>query len=243
MNNEGTGSISNESVSIEELAKARTPLELLYWVELKMDQIGSTDDGERALRLREGLAKQLIEEVYPLAIFGWHKFGNTDRILLQPVIGNQSYDAVVTDLTCEPSSLSYVEITQSHEGETEYLRRLDLQQRGFTFGHSPITKKGTKKTGLQVSVEPQVVHPSDVAKDELERIVDAAKRKAAKDYPTNTSLIIVFDDDGFFQRATDDATLDAFVKKHILNLDLRFSTLYLVGRRKNVFREYSLGKT
>jgi hypothetical protein len=235
--------MSNQHISIEELTAARTPSELLDWVESKLDQIGSTDDGERALRLGEGLAKQLVEEVYPLAIFGWHKFSNTDRILLRPVIGNQAYDAVLTGATGERSSLGYVEITQSHEGETEYLRRLDLQQRGFTFGHSPVTKTGTKKTGLRVSVEPGVFHPSDVAKDELGRIVDAAKRKAAKDYPPNTSLIIVFDDNAFFRRATDDASLDVFVKNHILGLDLRFSALYVVGRRKNVFREYSLPKT
>lgn len=69
--------MSKESVSIEELTKKRTPSELLTWVRLKMEQIGSIDDGEKALRLREGLAKQLIEEVLPLALFGWHKFGNT----------------------------------------------------------------------------------------------------------------------------------------------------------------------
>ena len=60
--------MSNEGISIEELTKKRTPSELLSWVKRKMDQIESTDEGERVLRLREGLAKQLMEEVYPLAI-------------------------------------------------------------------------------------------------------------------------------------------------------------------------------
>jgi len=233
--------MSNEGISIEELTKKRTPSELLSWVKRKMDQIESTDEGERALRLREGLAKQLMEEVYPLAIFGWRKFGNTDQILMQPIIGNQSYDAVVTDLRSKPTSQSYVEITQSHEGENDYLRRLVLQQRGITFGHSPVIKKGTKKTGLQISIPLQVVSSNEVARDELRRIIDAAKRKTAKDYPINTSLVIVFNDDFFFRRAIDDATLDTFIKKYILKLDLRFSTLYLVGWQ-NVFREFSLGK-
>jgi len=233
--------MSNQGISVEELTKERTPSELLSWVKWKMDQIASTDEGERAVRLREGLAKQLMEEVYPLAIFGWRKFGNTDQILMQPIIGNQSYDAVVTNLRSEPASQSYVEVTQSHEGENDYLRRLVLQQQGFTFGHSPVIKKGTKKTGLQVSIPPKVVSPHEVADDELRRILDAAERKAAKDYPMNTSLIIVFHDDWFFRRAVDDANLDAFVKEHILKLDLRFSTLYLVGW-ESVFREFSLVK-
>ena len=72
-----------------------------------------------------------MEEAYPLAIFGWRKFGNTDQILLQPVIGNQNYDAVVTDLRSEPASQSYVEITQSHEGESDYLRQTTIIMRQF----------------------------------------------------------------------------------------------------------------
>jgi hypothetical protein len=233
--------MSDESISIEELTKKRTPSELMCWVKQKMEQIGATDEEEKALRLHEGLAKQLMEEVYPLAIFGWHKFGDTDRILLQPVIGSQNFDAIVTDLRTKPASQSYVEITQSHEGENDYLRRLVRQEQGFIFMPSDVTKTGTKKTGLKVSVKPNV-NSGEIAENELNRIVDAAKRKAGKDYPTNTSLIIVFDDDRFFQRRIDNATLGAFSRKYILRLDLRFSMLYLVGRRENVFREFNLAK-
>ena len=230
-----------KGIGIEQLTKKRTPSELLSWVKRKMEQIGSTDEGERALRLREGPAKQLMEEVYPLALFGWRKFGNTDQILMQPIIGNQSYDAVVTDLRSKPASESYIEITQSHEGENDYLRRLVLQRQGFAFDHSPVIKKGTKKTGLQVSIPPKAVSPDEVARDELKRIFDAARRKAAKYYPINTSLIIVFDDDLVFRRIVDDAYLDTFVKENILKLDLMFSILYIIGWQ-NVFREFRLGK-
>ena len=58
-----------EHFRIEELAKARTPLALISWVEAKIDETGSTPDGEDTLRLRKGLAKQLVEEVYPEV--GW----------------------------------------------------------------------------------------------------------------------------------------------------------------------------
>jgi hypothetical protein len=234
--------MSNQDIGIDELTKKRTPSELLNWVKWKMDQIGSTDEGERILRLHEGFAKQLIEEVYPLAIFGSRKFGDTDQILMQPIIGNQSYDAVLTDLRSKPASESYVEITQSHEGENDYLRRLDLQRKGFSFGHSPVNKKGTKKTGLQFSINPKVVTPGEVAGGEKKRILDAARRKEAKDYPANTSLIIVFNDDLFFRQAVDDAHLDTFVRENILKLDLRFSLLCLIGWQR-VFREFRLGKS
>jgi hypothetical protein len=232
----------NEVINIEELTKKRTPSELLSWVNWKREQIASTEEGERTLILHEGLKKQFAEEVYPLALFGQRKYGDTDEILMQPIIGNQGYDAVITDLRSEPALESYVEITQAHEGENDYLFRFVLSRQGITFGHSRPIKAGTKKTGLRVSIPPQVVSPSEVATKELKKIVDAAKRKAAKDYPINTSLIIVFEDDWFFRKAVDDRHLDAFVKRNILKLDLRFSMLYLIGW-KITFREFSLGKS
>lgn len=231
--------MSNDVISIEELTLDRTPEELFTWIENKMNHIESTDEGEKSLRLHEGLAKQLIEEVYPLAIFGKHKFGNTDQILLKPVIGNQKYDAVVTDLRSKPPFQSYIEITQSHEGENDYLRRRVLQEQGFLFIPTHVTKKGTKKTGLGVSVKPNA-NSGEVPGKELNRIVDAARRKAGKDYPTDTSLIIVFDDDHFFKRHVNNSSLDTFVRKYVMNLNLRFAALYLVGRREEVFREFSL---
>jgi hypothetical protein len=234
--------MSNEDISIEELTKKRTPPELMNWVERKIEQIGSTDEGLKALRLHEGLAKQLMEEVYPLALFGVRKFGNTDQVLMQPIIGDQSYDAIVTDLRSSPASQSYVEITQSHEGENDYLRNLELHRQGYVFPRSPVYKTGTKKTRIQVSIPAKAFEVGEIARKELEKIVDAAKKKAGKDYPINTSLIIVFKDDWSFRRVIDDANLDAFAKRYILKLDLRFSTLHLVGWH-SVFREFSIAKS
>jgi len=231
--------MSNEGISREELTKKRTLSELLSWVEWKREQIASTEEGERALILHEGLTKQFEEEVYPLSIFGQRKFGNTDQILMQLVIGKR-YDAVITDLRSNPVSQSYIEITQSHEGENDYLRRLVLSRQGFAF-YGPVDKKGTKKTGLHVAIPPKAFELGEVAEGELERIFDAARRKEAKNYPTNTSLIIFFKDGLNFRQVVDDTQLDTFVKNNILSLDLRFSMLYLVGQHK-MFREFILSK-
>ncbi|NQT31692.1 MAG: hypothetical protein HQ588_05095 [Deltaproteobacteria bacterium] len=233
--------MSNKDISKEELTKKRTPSELHSWLNRRIEQIGSTDEGLEDLRLHRGLAKQLMEEVYPLALFGCRKFGNNDQILMQPIIGNQNYDAVVTDLRTKPASQSYVEITQSHEGENDYLRMVALHKHGYVFKYGTVSKTGTQKTGLEVSVQAEAVEVAKVAKNELGRILDALKRKAGKDYPANTSLIIIFDDTLHFQEVVDSAKLDNFVNTHILTLDLKFSTLYLVGQ-KNVFREFSISK-
>ncbi len=47
--------------------------------------------------------------------------------------------------------------------------------------------------------------------EELSRIVEAAKQKEAKDYPKETSLIIVFDDGCNFRRFVNDKYLNTVV--------------------------------
>lgn len=234
--------MSNERVSPEEITKQRTPSELWNWLIKKVKQICSTQEGIQDFRLQKGLIKQLVEEIGPLAIFGMHKYADNDQILLQPVIGNQPYDAVVTDLRTKPASQTYIEITQSHEGENDYWRRCELLKKGYVFSYAPVIKTGAKKTKMQVSIPPKATSVEERVRNELERIRDAAKRKEGKDYPTNTSLIIFFDDTPPFQEVIDNKKLDSFVNENILNLGLRFSALYLVGSARVISREYSLIK-
>jgi hypothetical protein len=228
-----------ERCSKAEIEKERNPSELYDWLNQKVKQICSTKEGLKDFRLQKGLLKQLVEEVAPLAIFGKQKFDDTDQVLLQPVIGNQNYDAVVTDLRTVPASKGYIEITQSHEGEDDYLRRCELLKEGYVFSKAPVIKTGKGKSRT-VSIPPAATSVEERVKSEMNRILDAAKRKAGKDYPVNTALIISFDDMPPFEKALEvmGTTIDNFVKKEVLNLDLRFSQLYLVGGAKKLFREY-----
>jgi len=118
--------MSNEVISIDELTKKRTPSELRNWLTQKVEQICSTEEGQKDFRLQEGLLKKLPEEIAPLAIFGNRKLGNTGQVLLQPVIGNQPYDAKIINKRTEPASETYIEIAQAHEGQDDYWRRYEL---------------------------------------------------------------------------------------------------------------------
>jgi len=232
----------NEFISKNELTQERTPSELRSWVIEKTGEMGSTQQGRRVLRLQKGFAKQLLEEVLPLSIFGKHKYGDTDQVFLQPVIGNQHYDAVVTDGRTKPATGSFIEITLSHEGRDNYLRRCQLLEKGYVPPYAPVIKSRPKaKKGRAFSIPPEADSVDERVEIELKRILAAAKGKEGKEYHPNTSLIIFFDDARPFQERVDNVGLDGFVSSNVLNLDLRFSTLYLVGRDV-VFREYSLVK-
>jgi len=237
--------MSTKYVSKDEIEKERTPSELWDWLISKVKQICSTPTGLKAFRLqkdKEKLIKKLVEEIAPLAIFGQQKFGNTNKVLLKPVIGSQNYDAEIIDKRTEPTDKCYIEITQAHEGENDYFRRCELLKNGYVFSNAPVIKKGKGKS-LTVSIPPEATPVEEGVKKELNRIVDAAKRKAGKDYPDNTSLIIFFDDAELSEerlKVLNCPTLDDFVKKKLLPLDLRFTMLYLVGEVQELFREYPI---
>ncbi|UCD08247.1 MAG: hypothetical protein JSU79_07775, partial [Dehalococcoidales bacterium] len=216
--------------------------ELQDWLMQKVKQICSTKEGLEAFRLQKGILKKLPEEIVLLAIFGIQKFVDTDQVLLKPVIGSQNHDAIVTDFRTKPASKGYIEITQAHEGENDYFRRCELLKTGFVFSNAPVIKTGKGKN-RKVSILPEATSVEEGVKNELNRIVEAAKKKACKEYPVNTSLIIFFDDMTLSNEKLDVLNypkIDDFVNNDILTLDMRFSHLYLVGEAKEVFREYPI---
>jgi hypothetical protein len=232
----------HEEITESEITIKRTPKELIEWVE---SRIMTTD--EETIRLRKDLAKQLIEEVYPLAIFALKKYGETQLVHIEPKIGNQNYDAILTDDSCSPTSIKYIEVTQSHEGETEHLRAVYLQEHGYVPLTGTIKKAGTKKTGLKVSAEFEAVSVTEEAQKELQKILDAILRKEGKSYPYNTYLVVAFDDGYMFRRAIDVTAIDKFVSDKLLGHSFYFDEVYLVGKKKEIFRQYQLirhgGKT
>jgi hypothetical protein len=82
-------------VTKKEIMMPRTAGEFFVWVEEKIAAIGSSQQGLTALRLRIGLAKQLMEELFPLAIFVQEKYGNSGSVWIEPVIRDQNFDAIL----------------------------------------------------------------------------------------------------------------------------------------------------
>lgn len=188
--------------------------------------------------MQKGLLKNLPEEVAPLALFGIHKYGDTEQVLLQPIISNDNYDSIVFDQRIEPTTITYIEITQAHEGVDDYWRRRELLKTGAVFSKAPVIKTGEGKN-RSVSIPAMATDVEEGVMNEMNRILDSAKKKAVKSYPANTSLVIFFEDSSLSE-AMNNERLDGFVKDNILKLNLSFSALYLVGKCNKVFREYRL---
>jgi len=226
-------------LSREELAMPRTAAQYLLWVDSRIEELAATPQGKRAVRFRTGLAKPLVEEALPLGIFAQHHFGGSDSVDIRLVLGNQSYDAIVEDNRDAKSPFSFVEITQAHAGEDEYLRMLALDREGRVSALGPVHKVGTKATGIYVDVENVGVTHSDILEAELARVESAITRKLGKAYPSNTALLVVFDDHISIRDENDKDALRARITPLLPDVD-NFCWLAIVGWTRRTFEEFDL---
>lgn len=226
-------------ITEEELQKERSASDFLPWVEGLLQALGSTPEGKGAVRFRQGLAKQLVEEALPLGIFALHHYGSSEDVYLRLVLGNQNYDAVVHDRREAPSPFSFVEVTQAHAGEEEHLRMLEMEEHGHVNVLGTVSKSGTRATGIHVEIESAALSHHVVLEKELERVEAAVRRKAEKEYPEKTALLVVFDD---YIAVNDEGDVGAVYERleRMLPDLAQFSWLSIVGWSKRTFLEFDL---
>jgi hypothetical protein len=207
-----------------------------------MAEVAATDTGKHAIGFRKGLAKPLVEEALPLGIFAAHHFGGSDDVTIALVLGNQNYDATIEDHRAQKSSFSFIEVTQAHEGENKYLRMLVLEREGHVSLLGPVHKSGTKVTGIHVEVEGAALRHSTVLQRELDRVEAAILRKTGKPYPSDTALLVVFDD---YISIEDESDLEALRSRiqPLLSCLGNFRWLAVVGWSKRTFLEFDLART
>ncbi len=223
----------------EELEESRTAAELLPWVREKMAEFRSTEEGKRAIRFRQGFAKQLVEEALPLGLFASLHFQASDHVTINLVLGNQNYDATVEDRREQKSPFTFIEVTQAHEGENDYLRMLALDRNGHVSAHGGVRKTGTKATGIHVKVESTAQSHSTLLTQELDRIEAAIQRKMGKPYPPDTALVVACNDYTFMWKEPEMMALRSRLTPLLCNLS-SFRWLAVVGIEQRVFEEFDL---
>ena len=227
--------MNNVFVTQTELTTERTPGELNDWVARKFQEIAQREGGKKAVRMRKGLCKQLVEEVYPLSIFASFRFKISQHVTLQPIIGNQKYDALIIDRSCNPPLMSKLEITQAHVGESEYLRRLMLQEQQWAPASGQIEKTGTKNTGIKLTANLVAKRVDDLLIEQIALIRDALDRKLNKDYESDTALLIMFEDVVAFDEEAQRQELYRVVRDELGPKAKPFSALYVASWSKRMF--------
>lgn len=215
-------------VTESEIEIERSPEELAFWVRNKLDEIAKLPGGMKAVRFRTGLCKEFVEEVFPLSTWASERFRGEVAIRLLPIIGNQTYDAIVKDYTTIPPRISHVEITAAREGEAEHLRMLMLYDQGWAWGMARLEKTGTKRTGIQIKVQRALTSRLEIVTRTHNLVRKAVLKKLGKPYPAGTELVVMFED-SIPVRETIGEILQDYCDTEVANMNLPFERVWLVG--------------
>lgn len=233
----------------EEIEKERTPEQLKLWVE-KILEFTKNDKIKKQVLLHEGLFKQFYEEVHPLSLLVNKIYPSSPNIRCIPCIDNKDFDAIIRDYTFSPPHELKVEFTYvrkgvvsssvKNSGHDEHIRMEQLIKHGSVniFG----SLYGDKRTGYYV--EDEMIDHTDLLQKTFSLIKEAAENKSKirkhGRYGKKTHvLVIVFADSSWFN-ACDKVSLEDFMKKEVLILDLNFKTVYILGASGKAFLSFEL---
>lgn len=219
-----------------DLERPRTQAELRAWVDNLHREFGQTQEGKEAMRLNRGdLVKKFREEIWPLALFADAFYKSRADVLFKPIIGNQSYDALILEASAY-EVLHHLQITQAFEGYQNYLRRLHLVEHG----EAPVTGamlQKDKTTGSVPKTWPKAVPHDRVLAQSFETIHEAVRRKSDMGYESETFLVVEFEDNHIHSESHRRA-LDQFARSTLVPIAARFAALYLVSDRERLAFKY-----
>jgi hypothetical protein len=154
-------------LSKDELQIRRSPGELRAFAECVRSRVRASPSEFALGMTKAGLYKEFIDEILPLSHFAVQAYPSTYSV--QPVLGNQGYDAIVYDEFMNEHEK--IELTRPHDGAESAADARLVVNEGM----------GAIKIG----------HPADDIDAITPFVLDACRKKAIKDYSDCTLVVIV----------------------------------------------------
>jgi hypothetical protein len=216
-----------DEILLREAELERTPPELARWTRVQLHRFGATDSGKSAIRLRKGAAKQFIEEVYPLSLWATRIYREREDVGCRSVLGNQRYDAIVTDRSKSPPQEMRLEITLGSSDYAEHLRMVYMEKHGAVPMIGEVTANGTKTNRkIEVTFEWKA-HGALVGKA-YRQMQDAIERKTKKHYARGTLLLVMIED-VYFELDSDFSDLDTELGRLVELTNPPFTSIFVLG--------------
>jgi hypothetical protein len=220
-------SIPNEESFARECQIERTPSELKRWADEQLQQIASNPAGKSAIRMGRGIAKQFVEEVYPLSVWAARIYGDRQDVRCRPVFGNQPYDAVIVDDATTQSRQNYLELTQATDGYDDHLRMEHMERHGGVSMIGKPQRSGTRaERGVHVPFE--AANHGTLIGQAYEQVRSALVNKTSKSYGAETSLLVMMND-VYFEWDGDFTDLDKMLLDWATASAPTFNAVYVMG--------------
>lgn len=210
-----------------EITQDRSPVEFVAWFERFLEKTRGDHSCREEILLRQGLAKPVYEEVFPLYRLLSIKREAWSGRRFRNVLGNQPYDVIATPTTS--GAFSFLEITTADNDQAESVRMEVFLEKGSVPAIAPVTWTGTKRSGRSVEISEDMQLHSDSVKRKREQIVAAIERKSQRDYPPETALLVYFDDYVAFADPDDQLVMAEVLAVTREVWRRKFCALYIIG--------------
>ena len=214
-------------ISTEEIQRDRMPAAFVEWFDGFLEKTRVDRSNREQILLRQGIAKPVYEEVFPLYRLLNHKQAEWANRTFRNVLGNQSYDVVVTGPGDNRSS--FMEITVADVDQAESVRMEEFARVGRVPALAPVEWSGTRRGGRQVHISEDMLLHDDVVAKKKAQLIAAVERKALHACQADTALLVYFDDYTAFADANDWPVMDEILRAVHEVWRTRFSALYIVG--------------
>jgi hypothetical protein len=217
-------------VTQSELEAPRTAADFLPWVRSALERF-NTKELKRAARDGKHFAGELVDELLPIGLFAHAFYNASSMVTITYVFGDQNHDALVSDGRTPPGNVRYVEATVA-DRDYEDAKRLELLSRdGMAPGYGQIIAKGPKHARTELRGELEALDHHKLVALHLTRADDAVKKKAGKEYPEGTALVVRVDDAVPFRAPPDAALLEQHAQTRLVPLlsNREFRALVFVG--------------
>ena len=221
-------------IDINDMQTRRSVSELDIWIKEQCEKFTATPETKAYLRGHQGLTKQLLEEVLPIARYTQAKYGLNSDVGITPVIGNQKYDALITT----ESEIYKVEATLACDGYEEHHRMQILQIEGHVPAWGKIEVSGTKHTGHKYKVHSSGVSNLQIYRSIINNILNAYRQKVSMSYKNVRHLIIGFGDNLGFGELDDVEVFRSMLSKLSGAHKGSFKGIWIVGNSGNFHAEY-----
>jgi hypothetical protein len=214
-------------ITVDDIQRFRRPADFVSWFFRKLDEINSGEGVREQILLRQGIAKVVFEEVYPLYRLLQNKGSEWNEIEFRNVVGNQQFDVETTsEIQIVPH---FMEITIADQNYEEHLRMRYLVDHGHVPLIGKVSHEGTKKRGYKIRPAIEMRLHTEINKNVEAMIKDAVALKCGKDYPKDTGLLVYFDDNKAFRNSDDTELMSSFIASLGDDWMNTFSHLFVVG--------------
>jgi hypothetical protein len=217
-------------VAQAELEEPRSAADLLPWVYSALARF-DTKELKRDARDGKHFAGELVDELLPLGLFASAFYNASPLVTITYVFGDQNHDASVKDDRASPGSIQYVEVTVA-DRDYEDAKRMELMSRdGMAPGYGQIIATGRRHARTELRGELEALDHDKLVAQHLERADVAVRKKAAKDYPDGTALVVRVDDAVPFRQPADAVQLRQHAQTQLVPLlsSREFRALVFVG--------------